>query len=293
MQWWYVILLELWNDPWRRSLLHLLFVAVTYGKVCLWLWESWTACQIFPICLQWAWRCSQIVPCRGSGPSPNTWSLGPTHVHSTSSTSVSYTHAFAQPFNGLWSGTAWLGRYEKKHSPTHTHPDRQTSFINFLHLLWSVASSLFSLRAWQSFPQPLSRSSLVFLLVLDPQLHTLCISSPNHHLLFTAHAHTNAACFAVVPMLCHLYLVSLSLSSLLVNLSFSSMPPIHLTILVQSCLLKYHLIFFLYRPDRHVDTCPLTGQTSVSWSVFIGFTVVIDTDTTPHLQQQAASSTFA
>ena len=47
----------------------------------------------------------------------------------------SVTHTFAQPFNGLWSGTAWLGRYEKKHSPTHTHPDHRTSFINFLHLL--------------------------------------------------------------------------------------------------------------------------------------------------------------
>ena len=29
--------------------------------------------------------------------------------------------------------------------------------------------------------QPLSRSSLVFPLVLNPQLHTPCISSPNHH----------------------------------------------------------------------------------------------------------------
>ena len=41
MRWWPVILLELmWNDPWWRSLLHLLFVAITYGKVSLWLWKS-------------------------------------------------------------------------------------------------------------------------------------------------------------------------------------------------------------------------------------------------------------
>ena len=40
--------------------------------------------------------------------------------------------------------------------------------------------------------QPVSRSFLVFL-VLNPQLHTPCISSPNHHYLFAAHAHTNAA----------------------------------------------------------------------------------------------------
>ena len=31
--------------------------------------------------------------------------------------------------------------YQKEHSPTHTHPDHQTSFINFLHLLRSIASS--------------------------------------------------------------------------------------------------------------------------------------------------------
>ena len=46
--------------------------------------------------------------------------------------------------------------------------------------------------------QPLSRSSLVFLLVLDPQLHT------------AAHAHANAACSAAISMLCHLHLDSLS-----------------------------------------------------------------------------------
>jgi len=30
----------MWNDPRWRSLLHLLFVAITYGKVSLWLWKS-------------------------------------------------------------------------------------------------------------------------------------------------------------------------------------------------------------------------------------------------------------
>jgi len=61
------------------------------------------------------------------------------------------THArtHTQPFNGLWSGTTRIGWYQKKHSPTHTHLDHRTSFINFLHLVWSIASSLFSLRAWQ------------------------------------------------------------------------------------------------------------------------------------------------
>ena len=98
-----------------------------------------------------------------------------------------------QPFSGRLYGTTRVGRYQKKHSPAHTHPGQRTSFITFLHL-----------------QQPLSRSSLVFPLVLNPQLHTPCISSPNHHRLYAAHAHTNAACSAAISMLCHLHLVSLS-----------------------------------------------------------------------------------
>ena len=46
-----------------------------------------------------------------------------------------------RPFNGLWSGTTRVGRYQKKHSPTHTHPDQRASFITFLHLQRSTASS--------------------------------------------------------------------------------------------------------------------------------------------------------
>ena len=33
------------------------------------------------------------------------------------------------------SGTTWIGRYQKKHSPTHAHPDHQISYIDFLHPL--------------------------------------------------------------------------------------------------------------------------------------------------------------
>ena len=115
-----------------------------------------------------------------------------------------------QPFNGRLSGTTQVGRYQKKHSPAHTHRGQRTSFITFLHLQWSTASSLFSLRADSPLEQPLSRSSLVFPWVLKHQLYSPCISSPNHHHLFAAHAHTNAACSAAISMLCHLHLVSLS-----------------------------------------------------------------------------------
>ena len=62
-----------------------------------------------------------------------------------------YTHT--QPFNGRLSGSTRLSRYQKKHSPTQTHPHHQTSFINFLHLLRSTASSLLNVRAWQSFSE--------------------------------------------------------------------------------------------------------------------------------------------
>jgi len=49
-----------------------------------------------------------------------------------------------QPFNGRLSGTTRVGWYQKEHSPAHTHPGQRTSFITFLHLQWSTASSLFS-----------------------------------------------------------------------------------------------------------------------------------------------------
>ena len=48
-----------------------------------------------------------------------------------------------QPFNGRLSGTTRVGLYQSKHSPAHTHPGQRTSFITFLHLQRSTASSLF------------------------------------------------------------------------------------------------------------------------------------------------------
>ena len=92
-----------------------------------------------------------------------------------------------QPFYGLLSGTTRVSRYQKKHSPTH-HPDHHSTFISFFHLLRSIASSLFKLRAWQS-AKPLSKSSLVYLLVWSPPTRTQSVSSfrntcPYHRSLF-------------------------------------------------------------------------------------------------------------
>ena len=53
-------------------------------------------------------------------------------------------------------------------------------------------------------------SSFLWSTSWDPPLHNPYISSPNHCLLFAAHAHTITTCFAVVLRLCHLILVSLS-----------------------------------------------------------------------------------
>jgi len=50
-----------------------------------------------------------------------------------------------QPFYSPLSGTTRVSWYQKKHSPTHTYSDHQPSFISFLHLLRSIASSLFNL----------------------------------------------------------------------------------------------------------------------------------------------------
>jgi len=113
-------------------------------------------------------------------------------------------------FMALWilSRTTWVSRYQKKHSATCTYCGHQSSLICFLHLLWSIASSLFNLRAWQSF----STISLqvFFGLPLGLASSTSYISSSNHCHLFAAHAHTIATSFAVVPRLCHLILVFLS-----------------------------------------------------------------------------------
>jgi len=77
------------------------------------------------------------------------------------------------------------------------------------------------------------------------------LHTPNHFLLFAAHLHTIATCFAIVPsyhstVVMHLILVSLS--TLYFKLSCSLTPHIHLTILISSWQLKCNLIFLSYGP---------------------------------------------
>jgi len=77
---------------------------------------------------------------------------------------------------------------------THTYRGHQSSLICFLHLLHSMASAFFNLRAWQSFSQSLSKFSLVNLLVWHPPLHTPYTSSPNHSFRSTCSYHLNLFC---------------------------------------------------------------------------------------------------
>ena len=95
-------------------------------------------------------------------------------------------------------------------TPTH-HPDHRPIFISFFHLPRSIASSLCSNYVLGNlFAQPLSMSSLVYLLVWSLPPHIPYISSPNQCLLFAAHAHTIRTCFVLVSILYHLFLVFLS-----------------------------------------------------------------------------------
>jgi len=115
----------------------------------------------------------------------------------------------------------------RKHSPTHTYPNHQPSFICFLHLLRSIASSPFNLHAWQTFRTTTLQSSLVYLLVWHPPLHKFL-----HPITVSFSKHMPIPLQPVVSRLCHLILVSLN--SWHETLSFTLMSHIHLTILISA-----------------------------------------------------------
>ena len=87
--------------------------------------------QMSQVCCGWSWTRTCFVMSDLSQPlqssrSQTQWKIQVLMAHQH----VIGTHTHTQLFNGLLSGTTRVGRYQKKHSPT--------------------ASSLFSLRAWQS-----------------------------------------------------------------------------------------------------------------------------------------------
>jgi len=96
-----------------------------------------------------------------------------------------------RPSYGPFFGTTRVSQYQKKHSPTH-HRDHCPIFIS---LPWSIASSLFKLRAWQFFlhnlfPCPLWSTSWsgAFHLIFHTFLHPISVffrsTCPYHRSLF-------------------------------------------------------------------------------------------------------------
>ena len=90
-----------------------------------------------------------------------------THTHT-------HTH---NHFTALWilSRTTRVSWYQKKHSPTHTYRGHQSSLICFIHLLRSMASSLFNLAPSTSycihfFTQSLSSFHFILMLEVNTRL---------------------------------------------------------------------------------------------------------------------------
>ena len=146
-----------------------------------------------------------------------------------------------QPFYAPLSGTTRVSQYQQKHSPTH-HPDHPIS-IRFFHLPRSIASSLFKLRAWQSFctslhvlfglPLGLKPSTSYTIHFFTQSASSFRNTCPYHLSLFCSSINI----ISPVP--------SLSLNSLLATLFYLNIT--HPSDYSHLCLLKCHLIFF---PDR-------------------------------------------
>ena len=117
------------------------------------------------------------------------------------------THTHTQSFNSRF--TDYPGRPVPEETFTHSHPSWcQTSFIKFLHLLRSIASSLFSLRAWQSFsttflhvpfghPFGLGPSTSYSMHFFTQSSSSFCSTCPYHRSLFCC----NASAVSSIPNL--------------------------------------------------------------------------------------------
>jgi len=103
----------------------------------------------------------------------------------------------------------WAGTRRNTHPPTILIIFQSLSASSIYHDPLHPPCSNYMLG--NLFAQPLSVSSLVYLLDWSPPPHIDIpyISSPNQCLFLTAHAHTIATCFAVVSILYHLFLVFL------------------------------------------------------------------------------------
>jgi len=123
--------------------------------------------------------------------------------------SATHTHTHTRPYGFCMWQPGWAGTRRSIHPLTPimviSHPLYASSIY---YDPWHPPCSIYVHDS--IFSQSVLKFSLVYLLAWHPPLHTPYISSTNHCLLFTAHAHIIATCFAVVLRSCHLILVSLS-----------------------------------------------------------------------------------
>jgi len=134
----------------------------------------------------------------------NTWIQNSLNSHDQHTYTTTHNN---NHFTALCLGLpGWAGTRRNTHPPTIMIITQSLSASSIYHDPCSncMLDNLFA--------QPLSMSSLVYLLVWSPPPHIPYISSPNQYLLFTTHAHTIATCLAVVSILYHLlvFLVFLS-----------------------------------------------------------------------------------
>ena len=122
-----------------------------------------------------------------------------------------------QQFHSHLLGTTWVSRYQEKHSPTHIYYDHQPSFVTASSIYYDPQHKQYSNQSICKLDSLCTTSLQVLFgplpLGIEPSTSYSIISSPNRYFLFTTHSLTDATCFAVVPRLWHLFLVSLCWNS--------------------------------------------------------------------------------
>ena len=135
------------------------------------------------------------------------------------------------------SGITRVSRYQKKHSPIH-HPDHHPIFISFFHLPRSIASSLFKLRAWQSFCT--TSFHVLFGLPLDLEPST---SYSIHFFTQLVSSFRNTCPYRHNLFCCSINIIW-SFSQLLTRNAVFYLNITHPSVHSHLCSLKCHLIFF-------------------------------------------------
>jgi len=167
-----------------------------------------------------------------------------------------------QSFYGPLSGTTRVSQYQQKHSPTH-HSDHHPIFMNFFHVLRSIASSLFKLCAWQSF----CTTSIHILFGLPPGLEPSTsysihfFTEPVSSFRSTCPYHHNLFCCSIKIMSS---IPSLSLNSLLGTLSFVLTLRIHLTILIYA---RWSATSFSFLTGQIMLPCSVLLRTQLLYSL--------------------------